>query len=143
MKIVIPRSYKPPGLIIRAKAYYIEFNDKGLYLVELGNASATPNTRSALQTYIAEKAVSYFDAKYEKGYLIVEERLRNGDLDQLVTEKRSYFLRKDEVKQFSFVSSGGQLDVRIKGGKADLKLVIGGMHEAEIKQLSGIFNGAR
>ena len=47
MKIVIPRSYKPPGLIIRAKAYYIEFNGKGLYLVELGNASATPNTRSA------------------------------------------------------------------------------------------------
>lgn len=142
MKITIPRCYKPPGLIIRAKAYYIEFNDKGLYLVELGNASATPNTRSALQTYIAEKAVSYFDEKYEKDYLIVEERLRNGELDQLVTENRSYFLRKDEVKKFAVTLAGNDFDVRIKGGKADLKLLVASSNKESVQQLAQVLGQA-
>ena len=142
MKITIPRCYKPPGLIIRAKAYYIEFNDKGLYLVELGNASATPNTRGALQTYIAEKAVSYFDEKYEKDYLIVEERLRNGELDQLVTENRSYFLRKDEVKKFAVTLAGNDFDVRIKGGKADLKLLVASSNKESVQQLAQVLGQA-
>lgn len=142
MKITIPRCYKPPGLIIRAKAYYIEFNDKGLYLVELGNASATPNTRGALQTYIAEKAVSYFDEKYEKDYLMVEERLRNGELDQLVTENRSYFLRKDEVKKFAVTLAGNDFDLRIKGGKADLKLLVASSNKESFQQLAQVLGQA-
>lgn len=142
MKITIPRCYKPPGLIIRAKAYYIEFNDKGLYLVELGNASATPNTRGALQTYIAEKAVSYFDEKYEKDYLMVEERLRNGELDQLVTENRSYFLRKDEVKKFAVTLAGNDFDLRIKGGKADLKLLVASSNKESVQQLAQVLGQA-
>jgi hypothetical protein len=136
MKITIPRCYKPPGLIIRAKAYYIELNDKGLYLIELGNASATPNTRGALEGYIAEKAVAYFDAKYEKDYLITEERLRNGELDQLATEKRSYFLRKEEIKKFSVSPSGIDFDVRVKGGKADLKLLVASSNKESIQQMA-------
>ncbi len=142
MKITIPLCYKPPGLIIRAKAYYIEFNDKGLYSVELGNASATPNTRGALQTYIDEKAVSYFDEKYEMDYLMVEERLRNGELDQLVTENRSYFLRKDEVKKFAVTLAGHDFDLRIKGGKADLKLLVASSNKESVQQLAQVLEQA-
>lgn len=123
MKISIPRCYKPPGLIVRAKMYYLELNDKGLYMIELGNASAMPNTRNALQQMVADKAVAYFDAKYEKDIVATEQRLHNGELDQLATEKRSYFLQKQEVGTFTSVVDGsGILHVRIKGGKADLKL---------------------
>lgn len=134
-KITVARCYKPPGLIVRAKMYYLELNDKGLYMIELGNASATPVTRNALQQMVADAAVEYFDAKYEKEIVVTEQRLRNGELDQLATEKRSYFLQKSEVKTFTAVAQGHDLSVRIKGGKADLKLVVLGNFGTSIQEM--------
>ncbi len=134
-KITVTRCYKPPGLIVRAKMYYLELNDKGLYLIELGNASATPATRNALQQMVADAAVDYFDAKYEKEIVVTEQRLRNGELDQLATEKRSYFLQKSEVNTFTAVPQGHALSVRIKGGKADLKVVVSGNFGSSIQEM--------
>jgi hypothetical protein len=135
MKITVTRCYKPPGLIVRAKMYYLELNDKGLYMIELGNASAMPRTRNQLQQMVAEAAVDYFDAKYEKDIVVTEQRLQNGELDQLATEKRSYFLQKNEVTTFTAVPQGHDISVRIKGGKADLKLIVSGSFGQSIQEM--------
>lgn len=122
MKITIPRTIKPPGLIIRAKTYYLELNNKGLYIVALGNAAVMPNTRNYFQQVVADSAVKYFDAKYEVEIAANEQRIRNGELDMLAGEKYSYFLRKEEVQTFSAEYFQDGVTVKIKGGKAKLTL---------------------
>lgn len=136
MKLVIPRCYKAPGLIIRAKMYYLELNDRGLYMVALGNASATPVVRNPLQQMIADAAVSYFDAKYEKEIVVSEQLIASGQLDQLAAVKHSYFLQKHEVTSFTATPQGQDIiNVRIKGGKADLKLQIHSFYGDVIREM--------
>lgn len=138
MKITIPRCYKKPGFIVRAKIYYIELNDKGLYLVALGNASAMPRTHGMIQQYAAEKAVAFFDAKYEPEIQGNEQRIRNGELDSVVTGKHSYFVAKNDVSRFTIEPHFGALRVKIKGGKANLDLQVSAQHENEIREMQRV-----
>ena len=143
MKITIPRCYKPPGLIIRAKTYYLELNDKGLYAIALGNATAQPVTRSAIQQAVADAAVAYFDQRYEKEIVANETRIMQGQLDQLAAEKRSYFLPKNEIVSFVVSPFGYDFRLRIKGGKANLNLIVAGPYSEQLQKMAQLINGLR
>lgn len=136
MKISIPRSIKPPGFIIRAKTYFLELNDKGLYIIALGNATVMPNTRNYFQQAVANSAVKYFDAKYEVQIAANEQRLRNGELDTLAAEKYSYFLRKDEVQLFKADYFQDGVTLKIKGGKAKITLHAPAEYADKIHEIS-------
>lgn len=124
MKISIPRCIKPPGLIIRAKTYFLELNDKGLYMIALGNATVMPNTRSYFQQAVADAAVNHFQSKYEVQIQENLQRIRNGELDQLASSKYSYFLAKNDVREFNITPDAyNGARVKIKGNGVKLTLV--------------------
>lgn len=137
MKISIPRCIKPPGLIIRAKTYFLELNSKGLYMIALGNAAVIPHTRSYFQEAVADAAVNHFSSKYEVKIQENLQRITNGELDQLASGKYSYFLAKNDVQVFSVAPDNfGQVKIDIKGPGVKLKLVAPGEWSAHVNEIA-------
>ncbi len=122
MKLTVHRCLKKPGLIIRAKTYFLELNTKGLYIVALGNAAMMPPPRSVVHEVVGKAAFNHFDKKYEAEILANEQKIELGQLDELAATKYSYFLRKEDVQQFKVSSFHDAVRVDIKGGKAKITL---------------------
>ena len=136
MKITIHRCLKKPGLIIRAKTYFLELNDKGLYVIALGNATQMPVARGIIEQAAANAAVKYFDSRYEVQIAANEQRIRNGELDQLAAEKYSHFLRKEEVQVFKADQMyDGSVRMRIKGGKLKITLYAPGEYLDKVREM--------
>lgn len=124
MKLTVHRCLKRPGLIIRAKTYFLELNTKGLYIVALGNAAMMPVARNPISQVVGEAAYKHFDEKFEVQIAQNEQRILLGQLDEMATEKHSYFLRRDEVQKFEVDMFLDSYRVKIKGGKAKITLFV-------------------
>jgi hypothetical protein len=136
MNITIHRCLKKPGLIIRAKTYFLELNEKGLYVIALGNATQMPVARGVIEQAAANAAVKYFDNRYEKQIAANEQRIRNGELDRLATERHSHFLRREDVQLFKAVQwNDGSVRIRIKGGKLKITLFAPGEYLDKIREM--------
>lgn len=122
MKLTVDRCLKRPGLIIRAKTYYLELNPKGLYIVALGNAAMMPVARNPISQAVGDAAYKHFDEKFETQIAENEQKIQLGQMEDLVSEKHSYFLRKDEVQEFKVEIFHDSVCVKIKGGKAKITL---------------------
>jgi hypothetical protein len=113
---------KKPGLIDRARTYYLELNDKGLYIIALGKATAVPNVRGALSQVIADEAVNFMQKKFEVEIVANEQRLSNGKLEEMATEKHSHFLPVSQVTRFKSSKDPLGLRIDIKGTKVSITL---------------------
>ena len=102
MSITIFRCLKKPGFIDRARMYFLELNDNGLYMIALGKATAVTNVRSSLQQVIAAEAINYFQDKYEPEIVANEKRIAEGQLETMKSEKHCCFLTKSQVKKNLF-----------------------------------------
>ncbi len=138
MKITIQRCFKKPGLIDRAKNYFLELNDKGLYIIATGNATLMPRTKNMLQEAIANAAVDHFKNKFEVDIVANEKRILNGELDAMANEKMCYFLEKNQVEVFKVAKdSADAIKVSIKGGKAKLDLLVEMDYWIELNEIAG------
>ncbi len=122
MKLTVHRCLKKPGLIIRAKTYFLELNSRGLYIIALGNAAMMPPPRSVVHEVVGKAAYNHFDKKYEAEILANEQKIQLGQLDDLASAKYSYFLRKEEVQEFKVSSFHDAVRMDIKGGKVKITL---------------------
>lgn len=122
MKLTVHRCLKKPGLIIRAKTYFLELNSRGLYLIALGNAAMIPPPRSVAHEVVGQAAFNHFDRKFEPKILENEQRIQLGQLEEMANEKHCFFLRREEVKQFKVSAFFDSIRMDIKGGKANITL---------------------
>lgn len=138
MKHVVQRCMKRPGLIDRARTYYLEFNQKGLYIVAIGPAGQKPHFPK--KTLVSEAAqalvsgiVAKMEAKMEVEIVANEERLANGQLETMATEKKSYFISQNQIELFKLKREGDLIKISIKGGKVSINLFA---NEAYMEELS-------
>jgi hypothetical protein len=118
MKYSISRCTKPPGLIIRALTYYLELNEKGLYLICLGNATAQPVTHDIISAAIADGAVKFFDNRYEKQIKKNEEQLLTLGAEKMVNTRHSHFFELNTLKALKVSQlTNGMIQIEIKGPK--------------------------
>lgn len=136
MKLTVHRCLKRPGLIIRAKTYFLELNTKGLYIIALGNAAMMPVTRNPISQAIGDAAYKHYDEKFEVQIAQSEQRIQMGQLDEMATEKHSYFLRKEEVQEFKVEMLNDSVCVKIKGGKAKITLFVHPHYKDVIAEMS-------
>ena len=84
----------PPGLIASGKTYTLILEDDGLYVLHTGPAGRDVRTRG-LAEYAA---VSMVRSAQAKKIAAGEARIDDTPLDELVKEKHSKFVRKDEIE---------------------------------------------
>lgn len=140
MKLTVHRCLKRPGLIIRAKTYFLELNTKGLYIIALGNAAMMPVSRNPISQAVGDAAYKHFDTKFETEIARNEQRIELGQMDEMAMEKHSYFLRKDEVREFKVRSIHDAVRVDIKGGKAKITLYVHPEYGSVINEISSALN---
>ena len=92
MSLTIQRCLKKPGIIDRARMFYLEFNEKGLYVIATGKGTQVPTVRGPFAEVIAGKAVNFFIDKFEPEIVANEERIRTGQMETMAEEKHSFFL---------------------------------------------------
>lgn len=122
MKHTIHRTMKKPGLIDRARTYFLELNEKGLYILALGKATVVPNARGALSQVIADEAVNFMQKKFEVEIVANEQRVAAGKLDEMAAEKHSHFLPANAVTQFRSSKDAMGIRIDIKGPKVSITL---------------------
>lgn len=142
MKYTINRCMKMPGLIDRARTYFLELNDKGLYIIAIGKAGLEPNIRQDNLTNIAAMAIakkinSPIARKMEEEILTNEERLQNGKMEEIVREKKSYFLTTNDIVSFKTTNQGKTTKINIKGKGMKIELHVDNSYS---DQISGISN---
>lgn len=115
MNYSITRCTKPPGLIQRALTYYIELNDKGLYLICLGKATVQPIARDPLSQVVANEAVKFFDKRYEKEIQKNEDELKRIGVSEMVKNKNCYFFPVENIAQFRIRILGDRsVEIKLK-----------------------------
>lgn len=122
MSLIIHRCLKKPGIIDRARMFYLEFNEKGLYVIATGKGTQVPTVRGPFAEVIAEKAVNFFIDRYEPEIVANEERIRIGQIETMATEKHSFFLSKNEIELFKSSPDIDSIKISIKGNKNSIKL---------------------
>lgn len=124
MKITVNRCLRKPGLLDGARSFYLELNDNGLYIINLGRSTiAVPQSADIISQAIANKALDIIQNKFEKRIRETELRIENGELKSLAQEKHSCFLTPDKIEDFNFVNlSDGSVQISIKGEKIKMKL---------------------
>lgn len=117
MYYTVNRCIKRAGLIDRARTYCLLLNDDGLYILYLGKATGQmPESGDIITQVISDKAVNFFEQRYEKEISASEEKIKNGNLAEIAKEKHSFFLKKGQVQSFSFNSfHDGTSQIKIKG----------------------------
>lgn len=124
MKLTVNRCLKRPGLIDGARMYYLELNDEGLYLINLGRSTiAAPQSADFISQAIANKALNIIQNKFEKKIHETELRVEKGELKELAKEKHSYFFSNNDIAVYNFrMVNDGSIQIEIKGGKTNMKL---------------------
>ena len=84
----------PPGLIASGKTYTLILQDDGLYVLHTGPAGRDVRARGLAE----QAAVSLVRSAQAKKIAAGEARVDNAPLDELVKEKHSKFIRKDEIE---------------------------------------------
>ncbi len=121
---IIHRCIKKPGLIDRARTFYLELNDKGLYIICLGNTTQeVPRSGDLVAHAIATKAIHFIANRYEKKIKATEEQIQTKGVDEMVQTKHSYLFSKSEVEIFDFIVLSDQsIQIKIKGPKQKITL---------------------
>jgi hypothetical protein len=130
MSNVIHRCIKRPGLIDRARTYYLELNTKGLYILCLGNATQEiPRSGDFVANAIATQAVNFIANQYEKKIRETETQIQTSGIDGVAQEKHSHFLLPSEIENFEFnLLSDNSLRIKIKSGKLKITLFADGYY---------------
>ena len=90
----IDRVAVPPGLIASGKTYTLILQDDGLYVLHTGPAGRDVRARGLTE----QAAVSMVRKAHALLLAAGEEKVDNTPLDELVKEKHSKFIRKDEIE---------------------------------------------
>ena len=127
MKYIVGRCMKRPGLIDRARTYYLEFNDKGLYIIAIGPAGQKPHfPRKTLVNEAAQALVKglvqKMEEKMELEILDNEQRIANGQLALLAMEKKSYVVPSNEIKLFQSKREGELIKIVVKSAIVSITL---------------------
>jgi hypothetical protein len=145
MEYTINRSVKRPGLIVGARTMFIQLNDKGLYVICLGNATQTPRpTNDLIVNLVADKAVDFFQNRYEKKIRETEVRIKTESLDELVKEKLCYFVPTNEITLFkASIEPDSHLKIQMKGGKLNMKVYTHPYYQQIAESIESLINKAR
>ena len=141
MKQTVNRCIKKPGLIDRARTYYLELNEKGLYIIAIGKAGQKPNLRqdnlvNIAALSLAKKLNNPFAIKMEEEIVANEERLAKGLMDEMVKEKNSFFLKKNEISIFkNQQEKDATISTHIRGGKLKITLYSDSAYMEELKKM--------
>lgn len=124
MEYTINRSIKRPGLIVGARTMFIQLNDQGLYVICLGNATQSPKpSNDLIVNFVADKAVDFFQNRYEKKIRETEARIKSENLDDLAKGKLCYFIPLEQVTLFkTSIEADSSLKIHMKGGKLNMKV---------------------
>ena len=137
MKYTVDRCMKRPGLIDRARTYYLEFNEKGLYVIAIGKAGQKPYIPREMLVTVAAQAlakpiINKIEEKMEAEIVANEQRLASGQLESMAQEKHSRFLEKGQISQFKLNKQVDTLQLVIKASGFSITLYA---HEAYAEQL--------
>ncbi len=139
MNLIVNRTMKKPGLIDRARTYYLELSDLGLYIIALGKAGQKPHLRSNLVNNAAQALVKgivhSIELKMEEEIVANEARIAAGNNKEMVLEKKSYFLTKNQISNFNVSNDGEFLKINIKGEKVALTLFADPAYKEEIQAI--------
>jgi hypothetical protein len=145
MEYTINRSVKRPGLIVGARTMFIQLNDKGLYVICLGNATQTPRpTNDLIVNLVADKAVDFFQNRYEKKIRETEARIKTESLDDLAKGKLCYFIPTNEITFFkASIEPDSHLKIQMKGGKLNMKVYTHPYYQQIAESIESLINKAK
>lgn len=139
--VIIPRCLKRPGLIERAKTYRLQWNNQGLYLICLGNATLQVNTQQSAAHALASGIVDKMAAKFEQQAQATEKRIEQEGLPAMAQTKKSYFIPTADLQVFEYKPvADGSLRVNIKSKVVNMALQV---HTYYQPQLDAILRGIK
>lgn len=120
--IIVNRTMKRPGLIDGSRAFRIELNEKGLYLINLGRCTTDIQYHAdAISSYLAGKIIKVIDRKFEKNIQAKEAQIESQGIDSLLADKKSHILRREEVERFEVIPRQNHtVTLKIKGPGVNL-----------------------
>jgi len=77
--------------------------------------------------------------RMEEEIVANEQRLNSGKMDEMVQEKKSYFLKKNDVSSFTVKDKGKVTKISIKGVGVKIDLYADNSYSEEIKAIANNF----
>lgn len=137
--IVIERAEKKPGVLVGARMYRLVLNEHGLYILELGKAMGVRNKQNVLADMILDK----IEEKREQQHAEKEHELRTGNLDRVVDNKKSFLVKKTDVKEVKTSQMDYYPKLKIKSGVVNITLHFSIEDVEQVKKIAGYLGSAQ
>lgn len=131
--IIIPRCIKKPGLIVGARTYRLIFNETGLYIIQIGKAMMDAPPSDPISGAIANSIIDKIAAKREKEMAEVEAELAGKDLNSLIDNKKSYFIRKENFNELKITENVSEIKLKIKSSVINIDLYFHPSYKASLE----------
>lgn len=138
-EIIIHRSLKRPGILDGARAYRIQADEKGLYVINLGRCTLEMPRSNAASEYLAGKILQVVDTKFEKKIRETENRISTQGIESVASEKKSAHIPWQMLQKFEYSSPhAGECMLRIEGPHYKIKLQVHASYMHELAQIKAL-----
>lgn len=130
--IVIERAEKKPGVFVGARMYRLVLNEQGLYILELGKAMGVRNKQNVLADMILDK----IEEKRGQQHAEKTNELNSADLDLVVDNKKSFLVKKADVKEVKASQMDYYPKLKIKSGIVNITLYFSMEEVEKVKKIA-------